>query len=436
MRSLLRARPAVVGRGVDRGVPLEVDAARGRPPRGGWRARTGACTVGLVRWLRVELAATSAADRLLAVVLAVGGELEVWLLGAGGASRGLTATAVLVMTLPLAVRRRHPLLAIGSALVGFSAIYATTDISSDDDAFVAWVVMLVAVYTAGAYTRGRAAIAGALGALAFPLVLGVTDPDGFSVSALVFFGSIALPPYVAGVAIARRRGREAVLERHATTLDAERERAAAAAVAEERARIARELHDVVAHGVSTIVVQAQGGARMVRIEPDEAEQAFAAIERTGREALAEMRRLLGMLRAADHATALAPQPGVERLEDLIEGVRRAGLPVELQVEGAVTALPGGVDVSAYRIVQEALTNALKHAGPARAHVRLRYLAGAVELEVSDDGAGNGDRGRADGHGLIGMRERVAIYGGRLEAGARPSGGYRIRARLPFEPAGR
>ena len=400
------------------------------------RACQSGCTVAIVRWLRSQLAATSTTDRLLALVLAACGQAEVWLQGAGGAPPALTAAAVLVMTLPLAIRRRHPLVAVGAALAGFTAVFATTDITSDDDAYVPWIVMLVATYAAGAYTRDRAAIAGGVCALAFPLVLALTDPDGFSVGGLVFMGSIALPPYLAGVAIARRRDREAALERHAMTLDAERERAAAAAVSDERARIARELHDVVAHGVSMIVVQAQGGGRMVRIEPDDAEQAFAAIERTGREALTEMRRLLGMLRATDERAAIAPQPGVERLGELIEGVRSAGLPVDLQVEGAVTALPPGVDVSAYRIAQEALTNALKHAGPTRAQVRLRYLADAVELEVSDDGTGDASRGAAAGHGLIGMRERVSLYGGRLDAGARPSGGYMIRARLPFEPAGR
>jgi signal transduction histidine kinase len=399
-------------------------------------APTRGCTVAIVRWLRSQLAATSTPDRLLALALFAGGEAEVWLLGAGGASRGFAATAVALMTLPFAVGRRHPVPALAAALAGFTAFHATTDISSDDDAFVPWLVMFVAAYAAGAHARGRAAIPGTLVALAFPLVLALTDPDGFSVGGLVFYGSIALPPYLAGAAIARRRAREAALERHAAALDAERERAAAAAAGEERARIARELHDVVAHGVSTIVVQAQGGARMVRAEPREAEEAFAAIERTGRQALAEMRRLLGMLRAADERTALAPQPGVERLGELIDGFRSAGLPVDLQVRGPVTALPPGVDVSAYRIVQEALTNALNHAGPARARVLVRYLPGAVELEVSDDGAGNGARGVAGGHGLVGMRERVSIYGGRLEAGARPSGGYVIRAQLPFERAGR
>ena len=369
---------------------------------------------------------------MLALVLAGLGEAEVWLMNAGTAPRGLASAAVLVMTLPLAVRRRHPLVAAGAAVVGFTAVFATTDLSSGDDAFVPWIVMLVAAYTAGAYTRGRVTVAGVACTLAFPLVITLTDRDGFSVGGLIFFALIAFPPYVAGVAIARRHGREQVLERHAATLEAGRD----AAVADERARIARELHDVVAHGVSVIVVQAQGGARMVRREPAEAEEAFAAIERTGRQALEEMRRLLGMLRAADEPAVLAPHPGVERIGDLIEDVRRAGLPVDLQVEGTPASLPPGVDVSAYRIVQEALTNALKHAGPAHAQVRMLYLTNAVELEISDDGVGRGPRTEPDGQGLIGMRERVAVYGGQLEAGARPSGGFLISARLPFEPAGR
>jgi signal transduction histidine kinase len=253
---------------------------------------------------------------------------------------------------------------------------------------------------------------------------------------LIFFSLIWLPPYVGGVAIARRRRREQVLERHAASLDADRERAAAAAVSQERARIARELHDIVAHAVSTMVVQAQGGARMVRIEPGEAEEAFDAIERTGRRALIEMRRLLAVLRAADDRAVLAPQPGVERLGELVDGVRSAGLPVELRVEGRVSPLPAGVDVSAYRIVQEALTNTLKHAGPARAKVVVRYLPDAIELEVSDDGAGSPAHDETGGQGLVGMRERVAIYGGKLDTGFGAAGGYRIRARLPVGPTSR
>jgi signal transduction histidine kinase len=377
-----------------------------------------------------------AADRVLAVGLAVCDQVEIWLLGGGTAPRGLASAAGLLMTLPLAIRRHRPMLAVAAALVGFTAVLAATDVSSDDDAFIPWLVMLVAAYTAGRYARGRREVlAGAVLTLIFPLVIAVTDRDGFSVGNLLFFAFIAFPPYLAGVAIAHREGREAALEHHVATLDAERERLAAEAVARERARIARELHDVVAHGVSTMVVQAQGGARMVRTEPTEAEDAFAAIERKGRQALTEMRRLLGLLRATDDSAALVPQPGIERLADLVDGVRRAGLPVEVQVEGDATALPPGVDVSAYRIVQEALTNTLKHAGAAHAAVRVRYLTGAIELEVSDDGSGPAPGRTNGGHGLIGMRERVAVYGGKLEAGARPSGGYLIRARLPFEPAG-
>ena len=368
----------------------------------------------------------------MALILAGLGLAEVWLLGSGTAPPGLASSAVLLMTLPLAVRRRRPLVAVGAAVAGFAAVNETGDLSSDDDAYLPWIVMLIAAYTAGAYTRGREIIAGAVLTFAFPVVLVLTDRDGFSFGGLLFFTLIALPPYVAGVAIARRRGHERALERRADELEDERD----AAVAEERARIARELHDVVAHGVSVMVVQAQGGARMVRAEPDDAEQAFAAIERTGREALTEMRQLLGILRRADEPATLEPHLGVDRLGDLIADVRMAGLPVDLQVEGPAGALPPGVDVSAYRIVQEALTNTIKHAGPAHAHVRMRYLPGALELEISDDGAGRTPRAANGGHGLIGMRERVAVYGGRLEAGVQPSGGYVIRARLPFERVGR
>jgi signal transduction histidine kinase len=390
----------------------------------------------LVGWLRSQLVSAPSADRLLAVGLAACGLAEIWLLGNGTAPRGLASAAVLAMTLPLAVRRSHPLVVVGATVMALAVLFAASDFSSDDDAYLPWFLLLLVAYTAGAYTSGAGIAVGAAFTLAIPVVISATDRDGFTLDGVIFFSTFALPPFLAGVAVARRRRREATLERHAARLDADRERAAAAAVTEERARIARELHDLVAHAVSTMVVQAQGGARMVRVEPDEAEDAFVAIERTGRRALTEMRRLLGMLRAADERAALAPQPGVEQLSALVDGVRSAGLRVDLRVEGLVTPLPPGVDVSAYRIVQEALTNTLKHAGPAHAEVCLRYEPGAVELEVADDGAGNGTSRESGGQGLVGMRERVSIYGGRLEAGARPTGGYVVRARLPFEPAGR
>jgi signal transduction histidine kinase len=169
---------------------------------------------------------------------------------------------------------------------------------------------------------------------------------------------------------------------------------------------------------------------MVTIDPQEAIGAFATIESTGRQALAEMRRLLGLLRAPDEQIALAPQPSLTRLDELAASLRAAGLPVELAIEGDPAPLPAGVDLSAYRIVQEALTNALKHAGPARARVIVRYEHESVELEISDDGRGE-DPAADGGHGLVGMRERVSLVGGDLEAGAASGGGYLVRARLPL-----
>jgi signal transduction histidine kinase len=227
---------------------------------------------------------------------------------------------------------------------------------------------------------------------------------------------------------ARLRARE--LEALTAELASEREERARLAVAAERTRIARELHDVVAHSVSTMVVQAEAGDELLVEHPQRAGEAFVAIQTTGREALTEMRRLVGLLRQGDRELALVPQPSMVRLEDLIARVREAGLAVELEVEGPTRPLPPGLDLSAYRIVQEALTNALRHAGGAHAWVTLRYRDDALELGIVDDGHSGGN-GESAGHGLAGMRERVKLYGGQLEAGRRPDGGYAVHARLPL-----
>jgi signal transduction histidine kinase len=179
-----------------------------------------------------------------------------------------------------------------------------------------------------------------------------------------------------------------------------------------------------------MVLQARGGRKVLGGDPDQARGAFDTIERTGQQALTEMRRLLGALRADDEELALAPQPSLSRLDALAAEVTRAGLPVDVRVEGEPTELPPGVDVSGFRIVQEALTNALRHAGPARALVFVRYGDGELDIEVSDDGAGSAN-GSGGGHGLVGIRERVAVYGGDFDAGRRPEGGYAVRARLPY-----
>jgi signal transduction histidine kinase len=219
-------------------------------------------------------------------------------------------------------------------------------------------------------------------------------------------------------------------ERRVELAERERDLAAREAVAGERARIARELHDVVAHSVSVIVVQAQAGPRLLA-EPAQVRDVFHSIETTGREALDELRRLLGVLRARDEQLPVGPQPGLDALQPLIQQLREAGLRVELRVEGEPVRLPPGIDLSAYRIVQEALTNTLKHAGPAEAEVIVRYHHSTLELEILDNGTGAPARVNGSGHGLVGMRERVALYGGSLEAGARNGHGFGVRARLPL-----
>jgi signal transduction histidine kinase len=229
-------------------------------------------------------------------------------------------------------------------------------------------------------------------------------------------------------------------ELHEAAVHAEeaREAHARAAVAEERRRIAREMHDIVAHSVSVMVVQAGGARRILDRDLDRAVEAGARIEDTGRAALSEMRRLLGVLRAGDEVDH-APQPTLEAVDALVEGARSAGLPVDLRVEGPRRALPAGVDLAAYRVVQEAITNVLKHGGGSATEVCVRYGLDDVELEVRDHGPGHrrSSRRRHDhalaggGHGLVGMRERVRIFGGELVTGRRRGGGFEVRARIPL-----
>ena len=186
---------------------------------------------------------------------------------------------------------------------------------------------------------------------------------------------------------------------------------------------------VVGHSVSVMTVQASAARRLLRPHQEKEREALLVVEQTGREALAEMRRMVGVLRRPEEAPALAPQPSLQHLDKLVQQAREAGLPVELRIEGTPEQLPSGVDLTAYRLVQEGLTNAVKHANAEHAEVLVRYSDGHVEVTVSDDGPGGGD-GDKGGHGLVGMRERVSVYGGELEAGPRPEGGYRLRARLP------
>jgi signal transduction histidine kinase len=244
----------------------------------------------------------------------------------------------------------------------------------------------------------------------------------------VFIGFVFLTitfrvAWLAGKWMQRRRTKERARV-------AERAEQAREALRAERARIARELHDVLAHAVSVIVLQARGARHALTDQPQEARTAIDAIERTASQALGEMRRLLNVLRADDNGATLAPQPSLAQMEPLITQVRAAGLPVELHIEGMTRELPAGIDLCAYRIVQEALTNSLKHAGPATAAVLLRYGNDALDVEIADTGTANVN-GDSAGLGLAGMRERVALFGGQLESGPRPGGGYLVKAWLPL-----
>jgi len=275
----------------------------------------------------------------------------------------------------------------------------------------------------------RQALLGLAAIQSVSILVNVNDPrnppagDYFS-SALIF--AVA---WIVGFALGGRLRATDETRRLAEQAEAQREEQARLAVAEERARIARELHDVVGHSVSVMTVQASAVRRLLEPDQDREREALLVVEQTGREALAEMRRMVGVLRRPDEAPALAPQPSLEHIEKLVAHTRETGLPVDLRIEGTPAELPAGIDTTAYRIVQEALTNAVKHANASRAEVVVRYENGRVELTVRDDGRGGGDGG-GSGHGLVGMRERVSVYGGELEAGPLAGGGFRLRATLP------
>lgn len=373
---------------------------------------------------------------LLAVALAGTAQYEIWaspLFDDGIPGPRLpNAVLLLLITVPLVWRRRAPTVVFALVLVSIALQVALIDESrSDQPPFQHWLALLVVFYSLGAYAqRRRATAAAALGGGAF--VAGdLVDllSGGARLEDTVPAWFLLAAAFGVGFALRGQRNQSMLLAHRAERLEREREQKARLAVAEERVRIARELHDVVAHAISVIVVQAQAGQRVLEGEQASAREALGSIETTGRQALVEMRRLLGILRKEERELALAPRPSLAYLDILAERVREAGLPVELQVEGEAKPLPPGVDLSAYRIVQEALTNALKHAGPASAHVVVRYRPGEVELEITDDGRGFVD-GSEGGHGLVGMRERAALVGGSVASGTNGGRGYTVRARLP------
>ena len=378
------------------------------------------------------------ADSLLAGLLLVVVLLSIT--GGDTSAHGVTyrdanALAVILGVLsavPVAWRRRTPLPAlvvVGVATVAYEALGFPESATA--------VGVMICLYSVAAHCDRRRSIIGAVYTTIGTLVVFFTARWGVNpgniVSNVVIFGTA----WILGDNLRNRRAYLASLEDRAARLEREQVEQAHHAVADERARIARELHDVVAHNVSVMVVQAGAARRMTERDPARARDALTSVEAIGRQALDEMRRLLGVLRTEDEATEeRSPQPSVSQLDSLVAHVREAGLPVEVVVEGEPRPLMSGVDMSAYRIVQEALTNSLKHAGPAHARVMLRWGEHDLRLEVVDDGRGlaaDAPVSNGGGHGLVGMRERVALFGGELQAGPRKGGGYVVSARLPLDP---
>jgi signal transduction histidine kinase len=296
---------------------------------------------------------------------------------------------------------------------------------------VVLISAILAFYTLGRRVeRERALLAAAVGVL-LGLVLIDADSGPISVSGVIFLVVLSVAPFGAGMAMRARELESAELADRATRLEEEQEERERAAVAEERARLARELHDMIGHAISVITVQAGAARLLLDEDPGKAKGPLQAIEETGHETLAEMRRLIGILRDMGEP-GLAPQPGLEQLERLVQGVRDSGLPVELRREGQPTApLPPAVDLAAYRIVQEALTNALKHGGRGSTIVTVQHTLRSLSLEIDSPGGSWRPTAQGNGHGLVGMRERVAQCGGELHVGQTPAGGYAVRAVLPL-----
>lgn len=368
-------------------------------------------------------------DALLGVAVVSAGQLEAWTGALATHRQGphwAEAAAFGAAGAALVLRRLQPLRCVliicGVMVVEFVAV-------GSPEGFGVMVAPMVATYTVAAQEDRRRALYG----LAAVLVLGVSwilfDPADVGPTMHLQAMSWLSPWVIAWLMGALVRARRLYLQAQLR----EREERALTAVADERNRIARELHDVIGHSVSVMTVQASAVRRLMRADQSRERAALETVEATGREALAEMRRMVGVLRSASGAPDLAPPPTLEQLDRLVDNFRTAGLQVDVETAGQPVPLPPGLDLTAYRLVQEALTNTLRHAAATRAVVRLEYRPEVLVLSVRDDGRGPGDSGSA-GHGLTGMRERVAVFGGGLTAGAAPGGGYELCAELPLEPA--
>jgi signal transduction histidine kinase len=372
-------------------------------------------------------------DAGIAAVVATLGQIDAWGPTIANShisgSRPAVSAFYALTALALVFRRRHPLAVLffiaAVDLVQFVSIGA----SAGNGALLPG---LVAGYSVGAYCDLPAAYAGVVAAVAIGVGHELANPNlptGRTVVRASAWNLTFVAAWLLGAYLRTRRLYVAELRDRAARAEHEREERARRAVADERARIARELHDSIAHGVSVMVVQAEAAEEVLIADPPAARGALHKVQGTGREALGELRRLVGILRSPDGDAELVPQPGIASLDRLVDHVRDAGLPTEVRIEGEPRQLPPGIDLSAYRIVQEALTNVLKHAQASLANVVIGYTHDSLMLEITDDGRGAGAV-NGSGHGLTGMRERVALYDGELQAATREEGGFLVRARLP------
>jgi signal transduction histidine kinase len=340
----------------------------------------------------------------------------------------LAVLLALGCSLPFYFRRKAPfavLMISTTSLVVLSCLDFQANVQSQ--------MLVIAAYTVGAYSSGRKRLISITWiVIGLIVVAAVGIPDATSANILLS-GAFYFAAYAVGSSVRNRRLLMQQLEERAATAEHERDEQAKRAVADERLRIAQELHDVVAHSMGVIAVQAGVGAHVIDKDPGEAKKSLEAIATTSRSTLTEIRRLLGVLRA-DEQGSYQPAPGLGDLGRLVDDIGAAGVPVTLKIVGSHDDVPPGVDLTAYRIVQEALTNVLKHAGPARATVAVDYEPGVIRLAISDDGRGVNGRATEGGHGLLGMRERVGVYGGSLVAEPATGGGFRVVAELPYGDA--
>ena len=372
----------------------------------------------------------AALDAALALVLGLEMQVEMFFVDAPRGDLLIARAALLALAGALAVRRRAPVIAVA---VAFAVLTVLERLGGPVDANLVgpFFATLILCYSLGAHAEGRQFHAGlAVLVVATPITIRLDHPPGGAGDFLFVATIVVGGPILLGRLVRARVKLNQALAGKAAAAEDDREARAAGAVAAERARIAGELHHLVRDALASMVAEAATAERLARTRPDDAELAFGAVEDTGREALGEIRALLGVLRREDEELAFAPQPSLAHLADLVARVRAQGLPVELDVGGEHVPLPAGVDLTAYRVVQEALAGALQAPGARTAAVRLRYAADQLGVEVTDVGDAAPDGERA----LLGMHERVALYGGELVAEAVAGSGYAVRARLPLEIA--